>query len=343
MIGPLDHLIDALKTIGEECMAQDVDPLVDLIDCVRIASAIFLRGEFNAPWAFASCSADELAQLLGTGRKHPILFHIIQEGTCGIELPSGEAAIAGAGDAFVLPYGDVHRLGWPSDVEPVPVLSLLPSATGPGLPTIRHGGNGPPSKILCGYLNCDDFLFDPLLKALPRLLHIKSKPGATGDLIRAGISFFVESRNNASAGSSVGTRLPELLFVECLRQFAEEMPAAETGWLAASKDPILRRALGLMHGQPDKAWNVEDLASEIGTSRAVLAERFERYLQESPIRYLTKWRLQLAAKLLSSTDLSIGEIAGRVGYSSEEAFSRAFKRILGTAPSSWRAAVAAAQ
>jgi transcriptional regulator GlxA family with amidase domain len=193
--------------------------------------------------------------------------------------------------------------------------------------------------VLCGYLACADLVFNPVLHALPRLIHLRSEPGPGAEWRRASLRYAMEAAAGArEKNTELLSRIPELVLVDCLRQYVQGLPAEQTGWLAALKDPVLARALMLLHAQPAQPWTVESLARGAAVSRSVLAERFNRTLGVAPMRYLMQWRLQLAADLLRTTQLGIVAVSARVGYESEAAFSRAFKRHLGVAPAVWRSA-----
>jgi transcriptional regulator GlxA family with amidase domain len=199
----------------------------------------------------------------------------------------------------------------------------------------RIDGGGPTTRVLCGYLSCDDLLFNPVLRALPRLIHVRARPGPGAEWREATLRYMLEEAGRAHAAGLLA-RLPELVLVDCLRQYVESLPATQTGWLGALRDPILGRALTLLHAQPAEPWTVTQLARRAGASRSILAARFTHALGVSPMRYLLHWRLQLAADLLRGTRLGVAIIAQRVGYESEFAFSRAFKRHVGASPAAWR-------
>jgi AraC-like DNA-binding protein len=301
---------------------------------VHLSSAVFLRGEFAAPWAFASLGPEEIPAAVCPGAERLVLFHIVLEGRCRVRLETGQEAFPGAGEAVVLPYSDRHVMGHPGGATPVPIAQLLPPPPWTVMPVMRHGGGGTPTRILCGYLHCDDLLFHPLLRALPPLIHVRPATAPAAEWLRASARYAVDG---ASRGGGHGARLPELLLVDCLRQYLEELPAARVGWLAALREPVVGRALSLLHAAPAEPWTVDRLARRVAASRSVLGARFAAALGVPPMRYLTQWRLQVASYLLRSTSATLAEIAGRVGYESEAAFSRAFKRELGVPPAAWRA------
>lgn len=322
--------------------ADSADLLADVLQRIHLTSAIFLRGEFQAPWAFTSVDGPTACQLLRPGARNLVLFHVAIEGSFGIALETGEQALAHAGDAVVMPYGDVHTMGFPEGTPPVPIARLLPMPPWKQMPVVRHGGGGLPTRILCGYLDCDELLFNPLLRALPRLIHVRPSSRQAAQWREASLRYVVEQGDQAGAAAGEFlARLPELVLVDCLRQYIQELPAGQSGWLGALKDPVLGRALMHLHARPAHPWTVAALAERSAVSRSVLADRFAQSLGVSPMRYLAQWRMQLAANLLRDhPQLGLAEVADRVGYDSEAAFSRAFKRHLGTSPSAWASAKA---
>lgn len=311
--------------------------LSDVLGRVRLASAVFLAGEFSEPWAFRSTDEATLCSIVQPGARRLVLFHVAVEGRFTIALDSGETAAVSAGDAVVLPYCDVHTMGWPENASPVPVATLVPPPPWETLPVLRHGGGGAATRILCGNLHCAELLFNPLLRALPRLIHVRPVSAQASEWRQSSLRYaLTQAHGNAHTAPTLVERLPELVLVDCLRQYAEELPPGHAGWLGAMRDPMLCRALTLMHAQPAQAWTVETLARQVTTSRSVLADRFAQVLGVSPIRYLTQWRMELAAQMLRAEPrLGLGAIADRVGYESEASFSRAFKRHVGCAPASW--------
>jgi AraC-like DNA-binding protein len=311
----------------------NLDLLSDVLQRVRLASAFFLRGEFSAPWGFASTDAATLAQVVAPGARRLVLLHLAVEGNFHIRLASGECAFAGPGDAVVLPYCDMHSMMFPEGTQPVPIVNLLPAPPWKELPVVcKSGGGGAPTRVMCGYLHCEDLLFNPVLRALPRLIHLRASPGPAAEWRQASLRYVLENAGE----NALLHRLPELVLVDCLRQYAESLPESEAGWLAALRDPVLAKALVLLHAQPEQPWTVTQLARRAAVSRSVLAGRFREALGVSPMRYLTQWRLQLAADMLRRGNPGVAALAARVGYDSEAAFSRAFKRHLGASPAAWR-------
>jgi AraC family transcriptional regulator, alkane utilization regulator len=302
----------------------------EALKLVHLSSAFFLRGEFAAPWSFASMGPQDYAALV-PGASRLVLFHVVLEGRCRIRVESGEEAIFSEGEAVVLPYCDRHTMSDPDGrARTTPISQLLPPQPWSAMPVMSHGGDGSRTRVLCGYLNCEDLLFQPLLRALPPLIHVKPASGPAAEWLRASARYTLSE----PAGRS---RLSELLLVDSLRQYLERLPQRRKGWLAALRDPVVGRAMTLLHESPAHPWNVPQLAKKVGVSRTVLGERFAASLGEPPMKYLARWRLQLASNLLRRTRETLGSISSRVGYKSEAAFSRAFKRGIGESPAAFRA------
>jgi AraC-like DNA-binding protein len=327
-----NHAID-----GASPAVDRADLLSDVLQRTHLASAVFLRGEFSAPWAFASTDAATLCQIVQPGARTLVLFHVAVEGSFRIQLMNGEHAIAHAGDAIVLPYCDMHTMGYPEGIPPVSIATLLPPPPWKEMPVVRMNGGGGPTRIMCGYLHCDDLLFNPLLRALPRLIHVRPSSSQAAEWRKASLRYVVEQlAQSGPRAAELVARLPELVLVDCLQQYARELPPGQSGWLGALQDPVLGRALTHLHARPAEPWTVSTLAQRAAVSRSVLADRFVQILGVSPMRYLAQWRMQLAANLLrDESRVGLAEVAERVGYDSEAAFSRAFKRHLGVAPASW--------
>jgi AraC-like DNA-binding protein len=333
MIGPPKELIEPP---GSASPTQDL--LGSMLARLRLAGAIFLRAEFTAPWAYESPPPAQLIQVLQPDATGLILFHIIAEGRCVLRSRSGDELEASTGDVIVLPYGDQHVVGSARGVEPVPIATLLSPPPWDRFPVVQYGGGGDRLLMVCGYLHSDDPIFDPVVRALPSAFRVTPE-GAAAAWVTASIHYALdlsEGRRPASPGLAV--RLPELLFTEVLRLYLETDPPLASGWLAALRDPVVGPALIVLHSDPAHKWTVAELARRTATSRSVLADRFGRLLGRPPMGYLTDWRLHVAADLLRETTLGIAAIAYQIGYESEEAFNRAFKRAMGKPPAAWRRA-----
>jgi AraC-like DNA-binding protein len=325
---------------GEERM----DTLSDVLRAVRLSGAVLFVGEFSAPWSVWAPDSRMFAPMLIPGAKQLVLFHLIAEGRCWAELESESPVGLDAGDVVVLPYGDAHAMCNPAGGTRTPMATLLPPPPWSEPPALVHGGGGEVTRILCGFLYCDDALFNPLFTMLPRVLRVRAKDGPSGSWLEANLRYMIQEVSSQRPGSaSLIARLAELLFVDVLRRSIEGLGEDQIGWLAALKDPMVGKALQLLHADPTHAWSVEELGRRIGLSRSGLAERFRHLMGEPLMHYLIRWRLQLAAQLLRETDDGIAAIASRVGYDSEAAFSRAFKRQAGEPPAVWRTGARAAR
>jgi AraC-like DNA-binding protein len=324
-----------IETPYVEVATQRVDLLSDVLAHIRLSGAVFLRGEYSAPWAFETPGAKGLAALLSPGTVRLVLFHVMREGRAWVSA-GGMRVEAEEGDIVVLPHGHPHTMGSMEHAEPVQIATLLPPMPWQGIPTCRLDGGGENASVICGYLRCGDLLFNSFMRRLPPLFCVKPPPGPTADWIRACINYALDEASHARRGGAMMlARLPELLLMEVLRLHCEQDTSGK-GWLAATGDPLIGRALALIHDDPTYKWTVEDLARCAATSRSVLDARFRDVLGQPPMRYLAEWRMQLAADLLRSTDQKMASIAEQVGYGSEEAFSRAFHRHLGRTPAEWR-------
>ena len=310
-----------------------------MVDGLRLTGAVFLRAEYSENWAYESMPVEDLASALVPDARRVTLFHVVASGRCWIEVGSGERHWASAGDVIVLPYGDTHRMGGTNDARLVSANSLVSPPPWSEMPVIRYGEGGETTDIVCGYLTSDDALFDPGLRALPPVFVVTPSTPAARAFVRANIDYALHQTSLVGSDRvQVPTEVPQLLLAEVLRIHLSSAPAAQSGWLRALRDPVLAPALAALHADPARKWSVPELARAALVSASSLDQRFRDVLGMPPIRYLTVWRMHTARSLLSSTELAVGTVARRVGYDSEEAFNRAFKRIHGVAPGRWRTA-----
>jgi AraC-like DNA-binding protein len=307
------------------------------LDRLRLDGAIFLRGEYTEAWAYESPTGEMMASVLRPGREQLVYFHIIASGRCWVSVEGGEPHWAGRGDVVVLPYGHQHRMGGTAATTCVSVMDLMTPPPWTEFPVVRHGSGGARTDVICGYLDVDDPLFSPGLAALPPVFVVRPT-GAAAPWVESSLRYVLEATEGGGGGSQLLTRLPAIVLAEVLRLHLASAPATDRGWLAALRDPVLAPALGALHRAPERKWTVAELASASNVSRSMLDVRFRQVLGRSPIRYLTDWRLHIAKELLATTDLGVHAVARRVGYEAEEAFSRAFKRQHGLAPTQWRSA-----
>ena len=304
---------------------------------LRLQGAIFLRGEYTEAWAYESMPSADAAALLAPDARRVLLFHVIASGRCWIEVPGGERHWANGGDVIVLPYNDEHRMGGTTAATAVSITTIIEPPPWERIPVIRYGEGGPATQIVCGYLICDDPMFDPKLRVFPSVFVVSPPPGPARDWVQASIEYAVQQTTQVGIDRfEAPPQIPELLLREILKLHLASAPASEVGWARAIRDPVLVPALAAIHGSPERRWSVASLAREANVSISLLDERFRDLLGIAPIRYLTRWRMHVAEDLLRSSDLSVAAIARRVGYDSEEAFSRAFKRAHDQPPSVWR-------
>src|SRR5262245_22129200 len=326
------------------------DTLSDVLRAVRLRGAVFYYIKGSSPWVAEAPPARDIIPGIMPGVDHMIEFHGVVEGACWAGTIDGTPVKLEAGDVILFPQGDAHVIGsapgrrapkvehevyfWPRPPQLPYALSLQENAS----ETMRlYGGGGEDATIVCGFLGLDARPFNPILAALPRVIHVSGRTlGAdswVASFLRAAV---VESNQKRAGGEAVLERMSEMLFVEVLRRHVEALPDGQTGWLAGMRDPTIGRALALLHEKPERPWSIDDLASAAGTSRSTLHDRFVHFIGTPPMQYLTQWRMQLASRLLRDTTAKVLEVALAVGYESEAAFSRAFKREVGAAPGAWR-------
>lgn len=314
-----------------------MDALSDVLRMVRLTGAVFLDARFSAPWCIGESSSLQACLEDMPAAQHVVAYHLVTEGTCEVALLDGVPRRVKANELIIIPGGEGHFLG--NDLaDPSTVRARFTLPRGPARSLqVRFGGGGAETRLVCGYLACDSGLFNSILGALPRLMVINMGDDPSGKWLASSLEFSLTEGAAPRAGASAMiAKLSELMFVEAIRRHIESMPPDQRGWLAGLRDQFVGTALALLHSQPDLPWTVEDLAKRVGLSRSALGERFSLLVGQPPMQYLMRWRLQLAADLLLSTQLTISAIASKVGYESEAAFSRAFKRDFGAAPATWR-------
>ena len=314
------------------------DVLSDVLGAVRLTGAVYFDLELSYPWVAEAPPSRELAGKVMPGAQRIIEYHLIARGTCWGHAVGHEPIRLGEGDLVVFPQGDAHVLASAPGMRAAPDMSFFnrPSTT---LPFVYQlGGGGPErTRVVCGFLGCDERPYNPLLTALPTVIHLSATgPQVTTGWLATLLNIAVKESGSARAGGeNVLARISELMFVEAIRRYVETLPPAQTGWLAGLRDPVVGQALAALHGGASEAWTVERLARLVGLSRSVLAERFTELVGQPPMQYLALWRMQLASRLLLEGG-QVAAVSGAVGYESEAAFSRAFKKLVGQAPATWR-------
>jgi AraC-like DNA-binding protein len=313
-----------------------LDALSDVLRVIRLCGGVFLEAELTAPWCInGRLSADDCKPFLAAPR-HVIASHFVAAGHMQICIDGDAAIEVGAGELVLLPRNDAHSFGSDLSIAPMPARDVIQPPDVGGISRIKYGGGGEATQLLCGFLGSDT-PFSPLLASLPSLLKLDLRATASGTWIESSFRFAVSEIAAGRVGSAtVIARLSELLFVEAVGQYVASLPAERRGWLAGLRDPHIGRALALLHARPTESWTAEALALEVGMSRSVFAERFSTLVGQPPMQYLTLWRMHVAAQQLREGRGNVAQIGFAVGYESEAAFSRAFKRQFGTSPGSWR-------
>ena len=334
-----------------------MDILSEVLHVVRLSGVVHFRGEFTQPWAFMSSAPEMLAARLKLAAESITPFHVFIAGDCWISSSKLPALRLETGDVIVIPRGDQHVMASDLGMTPVPIKDIYPRPSAGQIAAVKHGGGGKAARFVCGFLHSDQ-RFAPLLDCLPSFICIRLRNGTVSvetlgedgqrlqpvqpheaEWWQATLRYFISEATMPGQGNrAVLARLSELLFMEVIRWQLRNAADGHSGWLAGLNDPQVGRALALLHAEPARPWTVEELAQRAAISRAALAKRFVELVGESPMQYLAGWRMHLARHLLRESTLGIGEVAGRVGYESEAAFNRAFRRLVGAPPATWRRA-----
>jgi AraC-like DNA-binding protein len=338
-----------------------MDVLSDVLRVVRLSGAVFFTADFSSPWSVESPNPDRLASAVMPEAECVVLFHILVDGECEVGCEGHPVTRMNSGDVIVFPRGDQHTMRSHGAGVPTPLTSIFSPGGHDEPPQLSYGGGGRTSRFVCGYLNCDQ-RFSPLVEALPTMLLVRSQddysaieaidahgtrptivPQGSGTWLGTTLKFTINEARAARPGNgAILARLTELMFVEILREYMQRLPTSQGGWLVSLNDPHVGKALHLLHANPVRDWTVAELAREVAVSRSVLAQRFTALVGEAPMKYLAGWRMQLAKQMMREGARNIQDVATRVGYDSEAAFNRAFKRATGSPPATWRRGAVAA-
>jgi AraC-like DNA-binding protein len=314
-----------------------MDALSDVLKAVRLTGAVFFDIRAAEPWVAATPAGAAIVGRMFPGAEHLISYHVMIGGGCWAAIPDSPSLQLHAGDIIVFPHGDAHLLSSTPGMRTKADLSHYrqpqPDQQLPFTISMGKAGAAEAAHLVCGFLGCDVRPYNPLLAALPRVIRVRDTAGALGTYVRFALA---EAREPRIGGESVLSRLSELMFVDVVRQHLEGLPADRTDWLAGLRDPFVGRALNALHRQPARNWSLQSLARHVGLSRSALAERFSQFVGRPPMQYLANWRMQVATGHLTAGRDSVAAIANLVGYDSESAFSRTFKKLVGTSPSQWR-------
>ena len=321
---------------------EESDTLSDVLEAVRLTGAVFFLVDARTPWVVEALASTHLAPVILPDAQHIVSYHVINQGSCWCESPGQAPLQLETGDVLLVPHGHAYQLasacglrtGWSLDNA----LAWFRAMASGQLPfVVREGGDGAERlRLVCGFLGCEALPFNPVLASLPPVLRVRLQRDSA-DRLRARLGFAVAESNRPRPGSrSVLLRIAELVFVEVLRSYLTSASDEVATWLGGLRDPIVRRALARMHADPARSWTLPQLAREVGASRSVLAERFSSLVGYPPMLYLMRWRMQLAASRLVAGTGPVSEVASAVGYESEPAFCRAFKKVTGVTPAAWR-------
>jgi AraC-like DNA-binding protein len=318
-------------------MTASPDVLSDVLRSIRLNGAVFFDFELSSPWVAEAPPAHEIAASVMPGAQRVIEYHLIARGDCWGHAIGQDPIRLREGDLIVFPQGDPHVLSSAPGMRGAPDPSMFVRRSPLPLVYEMGGGGEDRARVVCCFLGCDERPYNPLLGALPRVIHLSARgpnapSGWLGTLVNIAVT---ESGAARPGGENVLARLSELMFVEVIRGYLATLPADQSGWLAGLRDPVVAQALGAMHTEPSAAWTVERLARTAGVSRSVFAERFTEVVGQPPMQYLALWRSQLASRLLADGG-HVAAVAAAVGYESEAAFSRAFKKLVGRSPAAWR-------
>lgn len=314
-----------------------MDALSDVLQAIRLTGSIFFDISATEPWVAETPEGRSVVAAMFPGSEHMMCYHVITRGSCWASVPGEPLIELTAGDIIVLPHGDTHVLSSTPGLRQSPNIAMYRRPADGKLPSsISMGGaeGKQGAEFICGFLGCDAKPFNPLLAALPRIIRVSDRnTGVLATYVRFAIS---ESRDSRIGGQSVLGRLSELMFVDAIRHYLETLPSNQLNWLAGLRDTYVGRALTTLHRQPAHDWTIDSLAKEVALSRSAFSERFTQFVGQPPMQYLANWRMQLASTHLVGGRDSVAVIANRVGYDSEAAFSRAFKKSVGVSPGEWR-------
>ena len=305
------------------------DPLGEALYFLRMSGTFYSSCEFTAPWGLA------LPAFPGS-----LMFHVVTSGQCWLDVDGLDRRVLKPGDLALVPHGEGHRLASEPGVAGARLFNVPREDVSERFEILRQGGGGAGTTLVCGTVRFDHPAARHLVSLLPRRITVDAARLRQAEWIESTLRYMAaEARELRPGGETVMTRLADVLVIEAIRGWIEHDPAAHTGWLGALRDRQVGRALTLIHRDPARAWTLATLASEVAMSRSAFAARFSELVGVPPMQYLARWRMQLALTWLREHDAGLGELAGRLGYQSEAAFSRAFKRVVGVSPGAVRRSV----
>jgi len=311
-----------LPSVPDRDFWAATDPLAEVLHLTRMSGAFYALSELTAPWGL------EMPPIPDT-----IMFHVVTEGRCWVEVDGESPQLLEPGTLSLVPHGQGHRLAHEEGGDVVDLFSVPRQELGERYELIRYGGGGESTKLVCGAVHFDSLAAREFMEMLPRIIHVNAWEGEQVEWLHSTLRFMAaEARELRPGGETIVTRLSDVLVIQALRSWLAEETSDTPGWLRALRDPQIGHAIVLVHRDPSQPWTVESLAQAVGMSRSAFALRFRDLAGETPMQYVTRWRMRLATQILREEQASIAELADRLGYGSEAAFSRAFKRSVGTAP-----------
>lgn len=305
---------------------KSLDPLGEALHFLRMSGTFYCRSEFTAPWGL------ELPAF-----ENSVMFHIVTEGECWLQVDGAEDHLLRPGDLALVPHGAGHRLGSKRGAKAVKLFDLPRQEVGDRYELLRHGGNGAQTILICGVVRFDHPAAQQLIRLLPKQINVNGWSSPEMDWIQSTLRLMaMEARELRAGGETVITRLADILVIQAIRAWIARDPAAQTGWLGALRDKQIGRSIALIHRNPSTTWTLPSLASRVGMSRSAFAERFTQLVGESAMQYVLKWKMHTASMWIRENNVTLSEVATRLGYESEAAFSRAFKRVVGVSPGASR-------
>jgi AraC-like DNA-binding protein len=305
---------------------RSMDPLGEALHLLRMSGTFYCRSELTAPWGL------QLPAMRGC-----LSFHVVTSGRCWLEVAGSEPLLLEPGDLSLVPHGEGHRLSSAPGAPAARIEDLTREMVSDRYAILRHGGGGAVATLVCGAVSFDHPAAHQLVKLLPKVIHVQAARSPQMDWMQSTLHLMaLEARELRPGGETIITRLADILIIQAIRSWIQEDPAAQTGWLGALQDKQIGQAIALIHRDPARTWSVESLAREVAMSRSAFSARFTERVGEPVMQYVTRWRMHVALTWLKEDSAALGEMASRLGYQSEAAFSRAFKRFIGVSPGSVR-------
>lgn len=309
-----------------DSLLTSTDPLGEALHFLHMSGVFYTRSEFTAPWGLALPAMPNC-----------LMFHMVTSGRCWLEVEGADARLLQSGDFVLVPHGKGHELLSAPDVTAVKLFDLPREQVSDRYEILRYGHGGEPSNLICGAVRFEHPAAHYLVQLLPEFITIEAWHSPQMEWIQSTLRLMAaEAAELRPGGETIITRLADILVIQAIRSWMAEDPSAQTGWLGALQDKQIGRAILLIQREPAKTWTVASLADELAMSRSAFAARFKTLVGESPMQYLTQWRMNMALTWLKEESLPLSTMAERLGYQSEAAFSRAFKRCIGVSPGAVR-------